>query len=83
MVKLSLLLLALPLVSASMRGAPREAEERFPKSRQLKGGSGGCPASGVSFRSYPFSNRFRYHWHHLSNVSLSFALGCPCYPLYK
>ena len=47
----SILLLALPLVCAKMRGVSREAEEKFPVARQLMGnmggGSGGC-SSGVS-----------------------------------
>jgi hypothetical protein len=51
MVKLNLLLLALPLVAARMRGVSREAEEKFPVARQLQmggGGGGGCPDAGVS-----------------------------------
>jgi hypothetical protein len=57
MVKTSLLvLLALPLVvSARMRGATSEAEEKFPMARQLMGGmdgggggSGSCPDPSVS-----------------------------------
>jgi hypothetical protein len=50
MVKISLLLLALPLVSAKMRGAHKETEDKFPRARQLQmgGGGGGCPDPKVS-----------------------------------
>jgi hypothetical protein len=52
MVKKSILfLLALPLASAKMRGTTTtEAEEMFPKTRQLMGGmdGGGCPDQDVS-----------------------------------
>jgi hypothetical protein len=48
MVKTSLLvLLALPLVSARMRGASSEVEEKFPIARQLMGGMGGGGGSAT------------------------------------